>query len=154
MSYRLGETSSNAVRRIKLDGLSLPERPENEQPTIPQDITSVDPVDLMELFAEVNSWLDYVEVQLAAAQIDEKFEEQQLEEIQALEQIAVRDEKNVATMKARAFESDDFLSQRERVLKAYGYRKIMETLYNRLERARFIISREITRRTGERNSNG
>lgn len=150
--YRLGESSGSAVRKVRQDGLELPPRPEYEQPTIPQDITSVDPVDLMELFAVVNSWLDYIEVQLAAAQIDEKFEEQQLEEIQALEQIAVRDEKNVATMKARAFESDDFLSQRERVLKAYGYRKLVETIYNRHDRARFIISREITRRTGERSS--
>ncbi len=152
MSYRLGESSSSAVRRIKLDGLELPERPDYEQPTIPQDITSVDPVELMELFAEVNSWLDYTEVQLACAQIDEKYEEQQLEEIQALDQINYKDEKTVTTMKARAFESEDFLAQRERTIKAYGYRKIAETIYNRLERARFIISREITRRTGERNN--
>src|SRR6266567_9624989 len=101
LSYRLGESSSSAVRRIKLDGLELPERPDYEQPTIPQDITSVDPVELMELFAEVNSWLDYTEVQLACAQIDEKYEEQQLEEIQALDQINYKDEKTVTTMKAR-----------------------------------------------------
>lgn len=151
-NYRLGESSNAAVRKVEYDGLELPERPVFEQPTIPQDITSIDGVELMELFAEVNSWLDYTEVQLAAAQIDEKFEEQQLEEIQALDQIAYKDEKNVATMKARAFESDDFLAQREKTLKAYGYRKIVETIYNRLERARFIISREITRRTGERNA--
>jgi len=152
-NYRLGESSTRAVRKVRVDELELPERPEYAMPTIPADITAVDSATLMDIFVEINSWMDYVDVQLAAALIDEKYEEQKLEEITAREHLQAKDEKNVATMKAVAFENPDFLAQRERVHQAYGYRRITETIYNRLDRGKFVISREITRRAGDfRNS--
>lgn len=151
--YRLGESSTRAVRRIKTDGLELPERPDYKMPQIPEDITATSPEELMELFAEVTSWLDYAEVQLAAAEIDEKYEQLVLEEIKAHEQVEASKSDtrtDVTTKKAMAYESEDFIEQRDKAHNAFGYRKMAETIYNRLERARFIISREITRRTGER----
>lgn len=106
----------------------------------------------MELFIELNSWLDYVEVQLYISQIDEEYEKLQLEEIKAHEQIeASKDNtkaKDVTTKKAKAFENEDFIEQRDKVHNQYGYRKLTESIYNRLDRGKFIVSREITRRTG------
>jgi len=153
--YRLGDSASRAVRKVKIDGLELPARPDYTRPQLPSDITAISAEELMELFSEITSWLDYIEVQLAAAQIDEKYEEQQLEEVRAHEQVeASRTDSrtDVTTKKALAFESEDFRAQRDRLHNAFGYRRIVETIYNSLERARFIVSREITRRTGDRSN--
>ena len=147
LNYRLGESSIRAVRKLNIQDLKLPERPENAMPSLPADITAESGEELMVLFGEITCWLDYIETQLYAAQIDEEFEKQQLEEMHALEQIQNKGEDKVTTMKAMAFANDDFLEQREKAHQAYAYRKMTETIYNRMERARFIVSREITRRS-------
>jgi hypothetical protein len=148
--YRLGESSIRAVRKIRTDQLELPSRPDYSMPTVSSNITSLSDEDLMELFVELTSWLDYTEVQLAVAQIDEEYERLLLEEIKAHEQVEASrvDVKDVTTKKAMAFENEDFIEQRDKVHNQYGYRKITETVYNRLDRGKFIVSREITRRTG------
>jgi hypothetical protein len=135
------------VRKLNVQDLKLPERPENSMPLVPADITAESAEELMVLFGEINCWLDYIETQLYAAQVDEEFEKQQLEEMHALEQIQHKGEDKVTTMKAMAFTNDDFLEQRDKAHQAYAYRKMTETIYNRMERARFIVSREITRRS-------
>lgn len=148
--YRLGESSVRAVRKIRTDQLELPVRPDFAMPVIPSDITAISDEELMELFVDLNAWIDYAEVQLAAAQIDEEYEKLVLEELRAHEQIEASkaDIKDVTTMKAKAFDNDDFIEQRDKVHNAYGYRKVAETIYNRLDRGKFIVSRELTRRTG------
>ena len=146
-NYRTGESSGKVFRRVRHDGLELPERPNFHQPQIPADITALDPVEMMELFQEINSWLDYIEVQLAAAIVDEKYEESVLEEIEALERIEAKGN-DVTTKKAKVFESQEFINQRDKVQEIYGYRKVVETIFNRLDRGKFIVSRELTRRTG------
>lgn len=148
--YRLGESSVRAVRKIRTDQLELPARPSFAMPVIPSDITAISAEELMELFVDLNAWIDYAEVQLAAAQIDEEYERLLLEELRAHEQIEASkaDIKDVTTMKAKAFDNEDFIEQRDKVHNTYGYRKVAETIYNRLDRGKFIVSRELTRRTG------
>lgn len=147
MTLNLRDTSAWAIRKVNLQGLVIPETPAFEQPQLPADITSVHASELMQLFSEFISWLDYIEVQLAAAQIDEKHEENILEEMQAGLQIDNSGEKTVTLVKAKVFKDEDFQDQREKVLKAYSYRRVIETIFNRLDRGRFLVSREVTRRS-------
>lgn len=145
--YRFGDSSVRAVRKMNLQGLELPEKPKYSMPQIPSDISSEMSEELIVLMAEISGWIDYAEVQLAAAQIDEEFEKQQLAEYAAQVQLDNKDEAKVTIMKARMFEDADYVNQRDKAHNAYAYRKMIETMYNRLERAKFIVSREITRRT-------
>ena len=145
--YKLGEASTKAVRKLNLQDLELPPRPDYDRPTIPPDITAISAEEVITLMGEVTSWLDFIETQQAMAVIDEKYEEGVLEEIEAAVRIENKDEKTVTTVKALVFEDKEYMAQREKVRAAFGYRKAIETLYNSLDRARFILSREITRRT-------
>lgn len=147
--YRLGESATRAISKVQDQGISIPAAPEYKMPRLPVDITNVVDGELMSLFGEVNSWLEFIEVQFAVSQIDEKHSESLLEELQATIQIENKTERTVSAMKARVFEDLEFLKQRDKTHKAYAYRKIMETVYNRLDRQRFIISRELSRRQGK-----
>jgi hypothetical protein len=145
--YRFGDSSVRAVRKMNLQGLELPEKPKYSMPKIPSDISSEASENLIDLMAEISSWIDYAEVQLASAQIDEEYEKQQLAEYAATVQLEHQEETKVTVMKAKMFEDAEYLAQRDKAHMAYAYRKMIETMYNRLERAKFIVSREITRRT-------
>jgi len=147
MSYELGNSSTRAVRRVKDQGLSLPDRPGFDMPVLPADITAEHNEDLMVLFGNFESWLSFVEVQLAAADIDEKHATNRLEEISAGIQIENKGKsKTVSEAKALILKDGVYTVQADLVQNSYAYRKVVETIYRRLERAKFMISREITRR--------
>lgn len=146
MMYEPGEASSRAVRYARRLGFQLATEPELDIPSLPADITSVSDQELMGLFTEITSWLDYVEVCVASAQIDEKQENQRLEEAEAKEQVRHKAERTVTVVKALVINDDVVISQRERSLSAFAKRKMLETVFNSLDRKRFVVSRELTRR--------
>lgn len=144
--YDQQESAARAARYVKRLGFNLPEEPSNQMPSLPADITDISEPELMRLFSEVISWLDYVEVCVASIEIDEKQEQQVLEEISAIEQIRHKAEKTVSVAKALSLQNKDFVEQRNKLLVIFGKKRLLETVYNALERKRFIISRELTRR--------
>lgn len=147
MVVKFGEASTRARRWVNSQGFRLADEPDYEMPRLPADITSVHEEELMVIFSEVISWMDYVEVALTAAKIDAKQAEADLERIQALAQVAASSsEKNVTSAKARVYESASFLTQKDEFLLLDGRSKMLETMFNSLDRMKFIISREITRR--------
>jgi hypothetical protein len=117
-------------------------------PDVPKDITEIPDRDLMELFRKLNHWGKYLGLQLAAAQVDERYADWTLEKLQAFAQIANRSEKNVTVMKALAFEDEGFIKAKEDQMSAYAYRKSVEAIYNGTERDHAQVSRELTRRLG------
>lgn len=149
---RTGEISTRAMRKVKNQGFELAESPDYKMPQLPADITEVHEQDVMILFTEVCAWLDYTEVQHVAAQIDHKQEEQKFNELEAKEQIRHKAEKHVTTIKAYTYDKPEVEHQRKEVLMAYAHVKVLETVLNSLERKRFLISREISRRQGNGHS--
>lgn len=147
MSYKLGLSSHSAIDAVKAQGLTLPAEPAFAMPTLPEDITGVHAEELMVLFGQFESWLSYIEVQLAAAEIDEKGEQTALDVVSAGLQIDNRGKaKTVSEMKSLVMMDDSYAKQEDKVNAAYAYRKVVETIFRRLDRAKFLISREITRR--------
>jgi hypothetical protein len=100
----------------------------------------------MGLLSEIVSWMEYTEVYLVAAQIDEKQEQQSLEHMEAMSQIRNRAEKTVTVAKAAIHENPDYIKQKNEVFTIYSKRKMLEVVFNSLERKRFLVSRELTRR--------
>jgi hypothetical protein len=149
---RFGEASSRSARWVRTQGFALATEPEGAIPELPADITAPLDKDIMVLFENVRSWLDYVEVAYTAATID--YEQSKLDEARllAVEQIRNKSEKNVTTAKAMAFSNPDYVAKKEEVNLHYGRAKMIETVYNSLDRKKFIISREISRRQNDRTS--
>lgn len=147
MSYSLGASSSRAINAVTGQGLQIPDEPVFRMPALPEDITAVHGEELMVLFGQFESWLSFVEVQVAAAEIDEKYQATRLDEISAGIQIDNKGKaKTVSELKSLVMKDGEYIIQARIVQDAYAYRKVVETIFRRLDRAKFLISREITRR--------
>lgn len=155
-TLQMGLKSLEAARKLEKQGI-LPgdwsDQPHDERPGVPRDITTMGDRELMELYRKLEHWVAYLGLQLAAAQIDERYAEYVVEKISAYIQIANKAEKNVSTMKALAFEDPDYIKAREDSLAAYAYRKKVNVVYDNTDRAHSDVSRELTRRIG-RNDRG
>lgn len=89
--------------------------------------------------------------QVAAAEIDERAAEEVQEAAEAT--ALIRDwggtkEERVTVAKAHRLVDPDVAEQRQKVLDQYAYRKLIGVLFTNVERDAFIVSRELTRRTG------
>ncbi len=144
--YEQGDASVRASRFVRNLGFKLQGEPEFNIPVLPSDITSIQDKDLMVLLTEIVSWLEYTEVYLVAASIDEKQEQQNLDHMEALSQIRHRAEKTVTAAKAAVHENEEYMKQKNEVFTIYSKRKMLEVVYNSLDRKKFVVSREITRR--------
>lgn len=156
-TMQMGLRSAEANRKLERQGIlsgRWSHQPEEGLPDVPKDITEIPDRDLMELFRKLNHWAKYLGLQLAAAQVDERYADWTVEKLQAFAQIANKSEKNVATMKALAFEDEGYVAARENQMAAYAYRKSVETIYNGIERDHAQVSRELTRRLGRNEREG
>jgi hypothetical protein len=148
LTVRLGVSSLEAAREAEKQGLTLPRRPAGEPPEVPQDLTELDDGELMSLFGMLNRWAAFLGGQLAAAEVDESYANKLVDKLTALGQIRARGEKTATAMKASVWDNEDFQAAQDGKQQAFAYRKLVEALYNAVDRDAFLISRELTRRIG------
>ena len=144
------------IALLASQGIALPEKPRHAVPALPEDPTALSDSELMSQFSATQAWAEFQSVQLAAAMVSEKFAEEALAKHRAIAAVANKTEKTVTAAKARAYEDPEFEAAIEAEIKAYSYRKMIESIYNNTERKAAVLSREITRRVGrnDRESRG
>jgi hypothetical protein len=86
--------------------------------------------------------------QLAAAEVDERYDESILERFKAYNAIANKSERTVTAAKAKLYEDPDFLEAQDKYWQSHAFRKLNQALYNNEDRYNTYYSREITRRVG------
>lgn len=145
--------ASNAAAEALADqGLFLPEKPRNEMPEIPTDITDLDDSGLMLLFTALTAWCAFAASQLACAQVDERSAQNALTR---MEQSALssgwegKTAERVSVAKAKAAGSPAVEAASGVYEYRYNYRKLVEVIFNNLERDIALVSRELTRRTSD-----
>jgi hypothetical protein len=139
------DTTRAAVRKISKQ-LTMPPRPAGDLPKLPGNLADITDEGLMKLSTRVYEWIDYVEYHLVLGQIDEKDAANELENIEGYIYVQNKSIPSVTTIKAIVSQNGDVQDAKYRALSTYSYRKLCETSFNRLERAKFILSREVTRR--------
>ena len=145
--FRLGDASLDAKRQLELQQIHLPPRPKSDVPDLPEDPTELDDGPLMRLFTQMTRWADYLEAQLACAEVDERWSESHVERLRAV--AALRsDAKSVTAQKAAAHDDPEFNEARERFQDAHAYRKLVEVVARAVDRDSKLLSRELTRRVG------
>ncbi|MET9119992.1 hypothetical protein [Streptomyces sp. NPDC004528] len=102
----------------------------------------------MSLFVALTRWAEYAGTQLAAAAVDEKAAEAELERCKALAAVKAKHEKSVTAQKAAAASDEDVIDADETFREAYAVRKLTEAIYNGADRKSAVVSRELTRRVG------
>lgn len=150
VGLRVSADSGKSVNKLERQGLYLAERPENDAPQLPSDITEVSNENLMVLFGQLTAFADYACSQLALAQIDEKESQKRLarSEAQALiKHFGGKTADRVAVAKANASQEPTVIKLSDELDVVYQYRKLVEVIADTLERDAALVSRELTRRT-------
>lgn len=153
MTYRLGPVSARAYASMREQGLDLPEKPVSSMPSLPDSLTDMSDIELMESYAEYVAWSDYLTGQVAAAAVDERAAQALLDTREAeimLQEWTGKSGDRVALQKARATSHPDIVASRKGLDEAYAYRKLVESLSVSMERNAQMLSRELTRRTSDR----
>ncbi len=151
-SYRMGNASAMAYSQIKAQGMTFIDKPDDELPEMPRDITDLTDTSLMTLYAEVVAWAEYSSSQMSAAVIDEKAAQRKADQAEALATSQLMLAGSSATAaRNEAKLNQDVIDAYNYLFEAEAYRRMVETIVTSCDRNAAMISRELTRRTsGER----
>lgn len=135
-----------------LEKFSLPTKPSAEVPNLPRDLDGLSDADLMSLYSEFVAWTSYAKAELVKAEIEE---ERSASEIKVKEAMSLIDQwsadakgDRVTVAKARRDADPEVVKVQEAHRQARAYRKLVDTMFDRCERAAQVLSRELTRRIG------
>jgi hypothetical protein len=143
--FRLGDRALEAKRVAESQRYSLPPRPESPIPEVPEDVTDLHDRDLVVMMTDFTRWAEHLGVQLAMAEVDERWAERGMEQAKALALLGGT-AKDVTRTKAKAYESDEYLEAEQAYHERMAYRKLVGVLYSNAERWSALLSRELTRR--------
>lgn len=149
--YYATDDGKDAKELLEGQGFKLPEQPdEDDQPTLPSDLSDMDDSALMEEFALFTAWADYAAAQVGLAVIAEREAERGVESEEARvwrDQLRFNPKAPVAAVRAIMMIDPKVLDTRKVRDKAYAYRRLTADLTDRYERDAAVLSRELTRRT-------
>lgn len=156
VTWELSQASIQAMGEVVKAGLELAPRPDDEPPTLPEDPTELGDSPLMALFAKYAAWVDYSATILGLAEVDETIVRSLLDArkdillLQAMPSSeALRKRTDTMTrVRAEVDAHEDAVELQQAVNTAYARKKLASTVYERYERDWFVLSREITRRSG------
>jgi hypothetical protein len=149
VSLRMAEQSAQAAAQLKAQKLTLPQQPLDEIPLLPTDLTDLDYSGLMSLFTELTRWSDYLDAQVACAQIDEKAVATVLEVAEATaftDGWGGKSADRVSAAKMQVTLDPNVQELRKQQMEIYSYRKLVEVLRDNAIRDYQLVSRELTRR--------
>ena len=148
VSLRYDNNGHTAIATLAAQGIAIPETTHVEMPVLPSDITQIDNEELMELFTSITAFLDFVNYQLALAEIEERALDRKLETRIAV--VTAAQPKGLAAV-IKATSLADFKVQEltEQYMVAHNYRKLIGAMSENLNRDSMLVSRELTRRTSD-----
>jgi hypothetical protein len=133
-----------------LRNFALPEKPHSLLPVVPRNLGDISEVELMSLYSEFMSWVNYAKAQLVTAEIVEERELNAFEYVKActlIEQWGNKVKGELVTIaKAKRDVEDKVQKQQEAYTQARAYRKLVDTVFDRCERGAQVLSRELSRR--------
>jgi phosphoserine aminotransferase len=111
----------------------------------------------MDLFSLLTRWADHIGGQLALQEIDERNADTYYELVWTTKLAALapksRSEGSVTMAKAEATHDQDVMAAQLTKDMAYARRKILQVMAGNLERDTQLVSRELSRRLGRKESN-
>ena len=149
-------SSESIIDILKNQGLNFSTRMEINIPSVPLDLTELDDEGLMQLFAELTAYANFLSAQYSCALIDEKNAEQSLDLVESKKFIDAHDankKETITLTKARLSTDPEIIVMREAVSAKYAYKKLIEVMVNNVDRNTQLVSRELTRRTSSFNKN-
>jgi hypothetical protein len=131
---------------------SFPKKPAPELPDLPHHLDDLPDSEFMTVYSEFIAWVSYTKSELVKAEIEEDRAENAKRFIEAqvlIEQWGTdaKSSDRVTVAKARRDTDHRVVKQQDEYLQARAYRKLVESVFERCDRAAQLLSRELTRRT-------
>jgi hypothetical protein len=128
----------------------LPKKPGDEIPGLPSYLDELSDADLMALYSQMVSWVNYAKAEVVQAEIIEENTLSALRQTEAFALISQWDDTNkgdtVTMAKARRDVDPEVGVRRRKHHEARAYRKMVDTVFDRCERNANVLSRELSRR--------
>jgi hypothetical protein len=147
-AYAVSPTGLAAADKLMKQGFEFPEQP-GDGATLPDDLSDLDPRDLIETFALMTAWADYAHAQVGLATISEREAERVLEKAQARYWLDSPKGATVASLRTLSVLDPDVTKAQQDLDEHHAYRRLVSDLASRYERDAAVLSRELTRRTSE-----
>lgn len=129
---------------------SLPKRPGAEVPDLPRDLDELSDADLMSVLTEFVAWASFAKAELVKAEIEEERTMNQCKIQEATSLLGQWDaddrDDRVTIAKARRDTQPRVVATQEAHRQARAYRKLVDAMFDRCERASGVLSRELSRR--------
>lgn len=131
---------------------SFPKKPAPELPDLPSNLDDLPDSDFMGVYSEFIAWVSYTKSELVKAEIEEDRAESAKRFVEAevlIEQWGADAKSSDRVTVAKARRDVDFrvVKCQDKYLQARAYRKLVEAVFDRCDRAAQLLSRELTRRT-------
>lgn len=130
-------------------GIHLPAKPLGSIPALPEDVTELSDEDLMILYSDFVAWADYASAQLAVSSIEER-EAERVRDLSRAKSLSRAGSASVTEAKAKAEEDSEGEGMAQ--TRRYAYRKVLHAVEGNLERDAALLSRELSRRLGDKGS--
>lgn len=150
MTYYSSPLGDEALTSIKTQGFALPDKPNADRPTLPEDLSTLADEDITQLMTEFTAWGDYASAQVGLAVIAERECEMELDVVTAevwKESLDANPKMSVTVLKTVALTVEKVRKARGSYEDAYAYRRLMSDVADRFEKDALVLSRELTRRT-------
>ena len=128
---------------------AFPGKPGDEMPGLPPELDVLSDADLMSLYSEMVSWVNYAKAEMVKAEIIEENALSLLKQTEAealLEQWDSGKGDRVTMAKARRDVDPRVKEQQSQYYQSRAYRKMVDTVFDRGERNANVLSRELSRR--------
>lgn len=135
-------------------GIEEPSSPEFGLPKLEPDIDDLTDKQLMNLYVMLTRWTDYFQNQLAIEEIFEHYADTEVRRLEGLYLTRNRPEKAseaVTWVRAQMEMDPDIRAARDTQKVYYARRKLKGMLFEAAERDAAVVSRELTRRTDNKN---
>ena len=128
----------------------FPKKPGDEIPKLPPHLDELSDADLMSLYSQMVSWVNYAKAEVVQAEVIEENTLSALRQTEAVALISQWDDTNkgdtVTMAKARRDVDPEVVDCGDKHREARAYRKMVDTVFDHCERNAMVLSRELSRR--------
>ena len=143
--------SNNVLALLNAQGLNIARTLDMDLPQIPEDITSIDASELMQLAAQYIEYRAFLETQVAVAKNSETEAETNYEQMVNRKTIQLSTGKSTekaTVLKASVAIDPEVEDLQTTFLKAHMYRSTLESYLGKIDAYHWLINNEVKRRSG------
>jgi hypothetical protein len=147
IELQMSDASKRAIDKLKGQGLTLNEGYTYDPPSLPEDVTSVDDDELMDMYAKYVAYLEFINLQMWCANTDKEEAEEDMTVMKARKKLSMKASGvAVALIDAEIEVDPEYRACADGFQELSNYHGLMNIMSGKLSKDISFINREITRR--------